>query len=432
MELILSLAYASLFFFIIGKASFFRIEGISYRMLSFAFAVKLVFAVLLSLVFTHFYTNRLTADTFKFFDDSKIMFSVLHEHPTWFFRMITGIDDKAPYLLPYYDQMHNWYNKAVIFNDYRFQIRLNAFLRFFSLGHYYVHAVIYCFLSFIGLTALLKLFILYLPQFKRVLYAGTYFLPSVLFWGSGLLKDSLIFFATGLSLYCLYRFIHDRKLRSLICFVIFLLFLMLIKFHNFILLVPLYAAFAFSSFIKRYYIAIFGIITIVYYLALLKMNVVLPGYGLMELLSKKQAEFVDLAQDYHAQSAIPINLLEDSEWSAVRNTPQALSHVFLRPYVWEAKNPFILMAAIENILLIVLTLFSIFSFSRRNFTITALMLLSFIYTLSLFEMIGLVTPVMGAIVRYKIQALPFFFFFLACFSDKNLLLQRFPFLKKIT
>jgi hypothetical protein len=430
-EPVLSLAYATLFYYIIQKTSFFRIDGISHKLLSLAFAIKLVCAVLLSLVFSHFYTNRLTADTFKFFDDSKIMFSVLHEHPTWFFRMLTGIDDKAPYLLPYYDEMHNWYNKAVIFNDYRFQIRFNAFLHFFSLGYYYVHAVIYCFLSFIGLTALLKLFIIYLPHYKRVLYACTYFMPSVLFWGSGLLKDSLIFFATGMSLYCLHQFVSEKKIRSLLLFIIFLLFLMLIKFHNFILLVPLYAAFALSSIIKRYYIAIFGIITVVYYFVLLQMNVVLPGYGLMELLSRKQAEFIDLANSYQAQSVIPIHELKDSEWSAIRNTPQALSHVFFRPYFWESKKPLIVLAGIENLLIVFLALFTIFSFRLKNLQITPLLLLSFIYTLSLFEMIGLVTPVMGAIVRYKIQALPFLLFFFACLSDKSLLTERFRFLKKI-
>ncbi|QQR94329.1 MAG: hypothetical protein IPJ93_10715 [Bacteroidota bacterium] len=47
------------------------------------------------------------------------------------------------------------------------------------------------------------------------------------------------------------------------------------------------------------------------------------------------------------------------------------------------------------------------------------------YTLSLFELIGLVTPVMGAIVRYKIQALPFLFFLLIYLTDIEKLGSRY-------
>ena len=69
--------------------------------------------------------------------------------------------------------MHNWYNKVVLFNDYRFQIRINTLLRFISLGYYHVHAVFYCFLSFVGLTALLKL-LLNTSRAQEVLFAGVF------------------------------------------------------------------------------------------------------------------------------------------------------------------------------------------------------------------------------------------------------------------
>jgi hypothetical protein len=424
-EIVLCLAYISFFIFIISRLSFFKIEGIAPGALKIAFLVKIVFAFLLGYIFTYYYTDRLTADTFKFYDDSIIMFNVLHHHPVWFLQMVTGIGDDAEHLLPYYNEMHNWYNKAVIFNDYRAQIRINALLHFLSLGYYHVHAVFFCFGSFAGLTALFKLFVNSCKEKKWILFAGVYFMPSVLFWGSGLLKDSLILFATGLSLYQLNTFLLTKKIKPLVWFTLFFLLLMVIKFHNFILLLPLYFAFTVCHFIKRKHVLVFATTLCVYYLCLLKLDTVLPNYGLMDLLAKKQVEFIDLAKRYQAKSSIPLQNLEPSEWNAIRNTPEALYHVFLRPFPGEHSSPFIALAGLENLMLMLMIVFCFFSLSK-NVILTPLLFLSLFYVFSLFELIGLVTPVMGAIVRYKIQALPFLVFSLVYLTDLTLLQKRFP------
>ncbi|MBP8669315.1 MAG: hypothetical protein KBI42_11090, partial [Bacteroidia bacterium] len=389
-----------------------------------AFLVKIIFAILLGVIYSKYYTDRLTADTFEFFDDSKILYDLAFEHPLWFLQAIFGINDQASYLMPYYDTMHNWFNKVVLFNDYRFQIRLNALMRFISLGYYHVHAVFYCFLSFVGLTALLKLFVKALPELRRVLFAGVFFIPSVLFWGSGLLKDSLILFATGMALYFLNRLIQERKSATIFGALFFLLFLMMIKFHNFILLLPLFAAYLITSVYRKKTLLIFVSIVSVYYLILINLNLIMPGFGLMELLSNKQAEFVDLANDYHANSTIAINYLAPSEWNAIVNTPQALLHSFFRPYPFESKNLFILLAGFENLffgLMMILVLLN-FKIHKQAYP---LFWVAVFYTLSLFELIGLVTPVMGAIVRYKIQALPFLFFLLIYLTDIEKLGSRY-------
>ena len=86
---------------------------------------------------------------------------------------------------------------------------------------------------------------------------------------------------------------------------------MMIKFHNFFTVAALFAALITSVYRKKT-LLIFVLIVSVYYLILINLNLVLPGFGLMELLSNKQAEFVDLANDYHANSAIAINHLTPS------------------------------------------------------------------------------------------------------------------------
>ncbi len=430
MEIILCIAYVSLFIFLIQKTSFFRIQGISTNKLVFAFLAKVIAGLLLGVVYTFYYTNRLTSDTFKFFDDSKIMFNLLFEHPKWFLQMLTSYHDDASYLLPYYDVMHNWYNKSAIFNDYRTQIRINTLLRFVSLGYYNVHAIIFSFLSFIGLTALLKLFIDDLKEKRNLLYIGVYFLPSVVFWGSGLLKDSLIFFATGITLYQLNKLFVNKtgKLFHGFFFILSFSFLMVIKFHNYILMVPLCFAYIVSKLYGKRKWLIFISSVVVYYVVLIKIYYLLPGYGLIDLLSKKQNEFIILAEQSRAQSQIQLTELTPNFWNAIANTPEALYHSFFRPWFWESKSPFILLAGFENMVILLLIAFCFLGFNAKT-KITSLFLLSLFYVFSLFELIGLVTPVMGAMVRYKSQALPFLAFSIIHLTNLDVLASRLPFLR---
>lgn len=433
MEFFICVGYISFFVFVILRLNFFKVDGITYTQLIAAFLAKVVSGIILGIIYTYYYTDRLTSDTFKFFDDSKIMFDVYWTNPSHFFRMLTGYQDDAPYLKVYYDTMHNWYNKVAIFNDYRTQIRINTLLRFISLGYYNVHAVVFSFLSFCGLTAILKLCVADLKSKRRVLYFAIYFLPSVLFWGSGLLKDALIFSATGLSLYYLNKcFVTKIKVQQhLILSLLFLLFLMSIKFHNYILFFPLYVAYAWSMYSKKNIFLKFGLVILVYYFVLIRMDYVLPDYGMMELLSKKQREFLDLKRLYNPESGIAVSYLSSSVINGLKNTPEALYNVFCRPWFFESKSPFMLMAGFENLLLLSLTALSVIAFRKSKLQFTPLFFLSLFYVLSLFELIGLVTPVMGAIVRYKAQALPFLVFILIAAIDKNTLLIRLPFLKKI-
>jgi hypothetical protein len=47
----------------------------------------------------------------------------------------------------------------------------------------------------------------------------------------------------------------------------------------------------------------------------------------------------------------------------------------------------------------------------------------------MFILTGLITPVMGAIVRYKVPALPFLMILLVMLIDKEKLIKKIPFLK---
>ncbi len=198
LQICLFLAYSALFLFIIGKFRFFKPEGIPLSYIKGIFILKLLAGVSLGLIYTVYYTDRKTADIFKYFDDSQIIFNSLLHHPYDFFRMFTGLYASDPDLQHYYEAMTCWNNSDNIYNDNRNLIRLNTLLRFFSMGNYYVHTVFMCFISLCGLIGIFHVLSKEIQGKNPELFACVFLLPSVIFWNSGMLKDGLMIFAFGI------------------------------------------------------------------------------------------------------------------------------------------------------------------------------------------------------------------------------------------
>lgn len=216
---------------------FFDVEGISKRTLSFVFILKIICGLILWSVYTFYYKDRAISDIYKYFDASKIMFDALKTNPIHFFKMLTGIGNNAPEFLPYYDKMNFWSRQieSSIYNDSHTIIRFNTLVRFFSFGYYNVHTVFICFLSLIGLTAIYKTFYPLLQDKKQELFISVFLLPSVLFWGSGVLKEGLILFALGLFIYYFNQLFKFKAI--IICLGVGLL-LALSKFYVWLSIMP--------------------------------------------------------------------------------------------------------------------------------------------------------------------------------------------------
>lgn len=211
LEILLCSAWAAFFIFLISRLSFFRLEGISKRWLQGVFILKILFGVGLWAIYTFYYTDRSTADIYKYFDDSKPMFDALKTQQVDYFKMLFGYQNDSEYFNQYYHQMNNWFREydSNLYNDSHTLIRFNAAVRLVSLGYFNVHTVFMCFLSLLGLTALYKTFSGLLKDRKEWLFAAIFLLPSVMFWGSGVLKEGILFLGMGFLVY-----FHTKLLRK--------------------------------------------------------------------------------------------------------------------------------------------------------------------------------------------------------------------------
>ena len=440
METLLVIAYTCLFIFIINKMSFFDVEGISKRMFSLLFILKVFFGLALWAIYTFYYTDRATADIYKYFDDSKVIFDTLKTNPIDYFKILFGIGNNTPAFDHYYSEMNYWARKvdSNIYNDSHTIIRFNALVRLFSFGYYNVHTVVVCFLSLIGLTAIYKTFVTHLQDKKRELLFAVFFLPSVLFWGSGVLKEGLIFFTLGLLIY------YSSKLFSQKAIAICITTALLLAFSKFYVWLAIAPSIVLLIWINKTSSknVFFKFIFLTFFIGSIGLNIdsFTSIQNPLVTLTQKQIEFNLLATGQltdsenkpipAANSLIEINTLEPTLYSFIKNSPPALINTFIRPYIWEIRSPLMLLAGLETIF-ILLFLFLILFFIKPLKEIKweyVLFCLSFV--IIQFLIIGETTPILGAIARYKTIALPFLVIALLFVLDKEKLLKKMSFLKK--
>lgn len=412
LEIVLSLAYIAFCFFLMDRLPVFKHERIQPRTFKFIFLFKLIAGFLLYLIYTRYYTDRATADIFRYFDDADIMYHSFFNKPYDFFRMFTGYHADAPDLQPYYDAMRNWYNTDMMFNDTRTMIRFSAFFKLLSMGTYYPHAVVMCFLSLCGLTALYRFFTSFVQEKEITLLFAVFLMPSTLLWTSGLIKEAFLMFSLGMLLNTLYRII-EKKNRSVTDFALVLLFLFclfLIKPYIIFLLIPSVVAWLLLK--HNANVQLVKIIAVYFFYGCLVIfaSEFLFGKRIPALLAAKQAEFFQVANRDHANSLIEIPVLDNSYKSVFVNAPNAIKNVIFRPAITEVKNPLMLLAAIENLIIALALIASLFFVFRANQLHPYWLLIAFFFCMSVFTLTGLVTPILGAIVRYKVPALPFFLF----------------------
>lgn len=156
----------------------------------------------------------------------------------------------------------------------------------------------------------------------------------------------------------------------------------------------------------------------IWLLMLLGVGFVFPLFNFVDMMALKQHNFFLLAQQMKAGSYFQINEIK-SFADLLINSPQAFFNVMFRPFIYENRSPVVLMAAIINVLIVSAGVYAIVNRKSIPSKQFEWILFSMVFVLLLFVLIGLVVPVAGAIVRYKVTALPFLFLIFVILVDKE-------------
>lgn len=431
LPLLLTAFYFLLFNFLIYRFKPFQLLGFKAWVSNALFNIKFAAGLLIWAIYTFYYTDKATSDVHKFYVDAQVIYSALPNDAPVYFELISGIgsNEARP---QYTSQMHNWernFDEAPI-NENRTVIRLNALLMLFSFKTYFVHILMMCFISLFGWVLLFNSVFKYINRPPNVLALLPLLLPSVLFWASGVLKEPVLVLGLGVFVYGLLN--KDWKLRVACCG-LGMLVLLAIKFYVLVCLLP--AALAFLLLQKQekpaMVLAKYAAVNIVLLIAALNIQHIVPRINAMQMLSNKQHHSVKEAIYFKAGSRIDITDIEPNAISIVSTAPIAVWNSLTRPYLWEGKNPMMLASALENLMVIGIILLCFFLFNRNNTKHLKLVLFLLLSSLTYFALIGMCTPVLGNMVRYKAPLLPLFLLAFIILADEAKLVSRLPLLQRL-
>lgn len=435
---LLAIAYSALLMYAMRRIPFYaEVPGLPTRWVAGLFLLRVGAGTLLTAVYTHIYPERAMADVFKYYDDSAHMYKALSEAPMDYLRMVFGIgNDNAYFHERYYAQMNNWVRhfESNLYNDAHTIIRFNAVVRTVSFGEFHVHTVVTAFLSLTGLLGIYRAFVQALPGMERLLAAVVFLVPSVLFWASGVIKESLLFFGIGMLIYQLHLALNGRPgLWGILLLLFNLVMLFFLKFYVLVSLLPAILLLWWAR--KRQWPPLWAKALVVPgLLATIGLNLhhLLPGWDILGILTMKQRDFVGLALKVGSGSFVMPELLLPDPWLFAEQVPYALFIALLGPLVYVGGGVLGMVSAVENAMLLLFLVVCVVHRRPWRSVDRPLLLSIMLYVLLLAMVIGWTTPVMGAVVRYRTPLLPFLLIAGLLILDHSRLLARWPWLRHLS
>lgn len=422
-QILVFILFAICFAWIIKSFDFFRLVGIPSSIVVGTFFLKVAVGIGLWGLYTFVFTERANADIYKYYDDGYLLFLQLRDQPVLAFKFFFGIEDEKITSLMH-DTMH-WnrdYNFGVL-NDNQTMIRFNFLTSYFSHGFIHLHTLFINFLSFIGLVALYKTIHKQLDLPAFVLYFAIFLIPSTLLWGSGILKEGFLLFSLGFFSFTFFKWLSNPSIRYSYFLMIGIALLTIIKPYVFLSLIPVIIAAVIVRFTQlKPIISYLSIITSGFIIFVFFRELHL--FDLFDLLQQKQTAFYNVAQINGAGSAISTPSIQ-TPTEALIAIPEVLINVLFRPFITEIHSIFYLLAAVENLLLLILIVTMLFFFKKPNANQLNFLFFGLFFTLILGTLIGWTTPILGAVVRYKVPFLPFLFALIFSCIDFNKINQKF-------
>lgn len=294
----------------------------------------------------------------------------------------------------------------------------------FGLRTFIGTTLLLAYFSFLGLWKLYEVFVDQFPTLQREFAIAIFFIPSVFFWGSGLLKDTYTLSALGFFTYCVYRFLikKNRKTRYLVTLIISSLLLIFIKPYIFFAALPGSLIWIFFNRVKRIQNPLLKVLilpimlVVVSALIFFLLNVLgdyLGEYSIDKVLDKAVKTQQDLVRgEAYGGNNFDIGKFDATLSGVASKIPVAINLALFRPYIWDARNPVMILSGLENLFMLG---FSLYILIKVKFTTLfsslfshPLLVFSFLFSLFFAFSVGLTTANYGALVRLKIPCIPFY------------------------
>ncbi|MCO6501333.1 MAG: hypothetical protein J5I47_13290 [Vicingus serpentipes] len=404
-------------------------EDLDYNYFMWALSVKL-FGGLGFMLLTVYYWGG--GDTYSYYNTARDFLRFSFENPEEGLKILFASSENM-----------NWYKYKFAYNRHNFlatttnftTVKITTMVNLIGFNSYVVSTVIYSALSFLGIWNMYYLYSKMYPHLKKQLFYGFFFIPTVILWGSGILKDTITITCVA---WIVYSFINivilkRKKALSLIIIIATTLTIAYIKPYILYVLYPCLfiwvqsnlKALITSSLIRRL-IAPFIALTLI-----------ISSYFLAQELSKGAGRYsldqventLEGFQTWHTtvsetknQASYTLGDNDFTTFGIIKKIPSAIAVTFFRPYPWEITNASTLLASIEGLILFFFSLWLVLKYRLKLFQLIFQnkdILFLLLFALLFGVVVGITSYNFGALSRYKIPAQMFYVVALILITDKT-------------
>ncbi|MEO6719164.1 MAG: hypothetical protein ABIN67_02320 [Ferruginibacter sp.] len=377
--------------------------------------------VLGTLAFTIFYTKLSSGDStdLYFAEGANIAKMVWDDFSNIKWLFMPGRDFDQTLLI-------NPYNEGYFASESNFFVtRLVAILSFVSFNSYMVINLFFSMISFSGVWKLYRFFYEQYPHLHKKLAIAILYLPTFVFWSSGILKDPLCTGLLGWMTYSVYQLLYKKQqilknifiaffsgyiigiVKSYILVAYLPLFILFLVLSNFSLIKR--ASFRIAAFAGLILFSILGFFFISDKLQEELGNLALDK--LAETVKNQQASFIDMADKAESSFSLGTDF-DGTNRSLIKMAPAAVVATLFRPYLWESKKLSTLFSSLESLTLMIFTLYVFFRAGPLTFLVSIfkdpMVMFCFFFSVLFALFVGATTLNFGTLVRYKIPCLPFY------------------------
>ena len=316
--------------------------------------------------------------------------------------------------------------------------KMVAVFSFFTFGRFMAINLIFSMISYTGVWRLFRFFYEQYPNLHKQIAIAILFLPTFVFWSSGILKDPICSGALGWLTYSLYSIFYLKKntVKYTIIAIVFGYFLVVLKVYIIVSYIPFFIVFLIlqnvnlikNKLLKIALVLSFFIGTILGFLQITNaMQKALGNFGgddISKTVKNYQVNYENQAATSDSNFSLGVEY-DGSLSSLARIAPAAIVATLFRPYIWESKKLSTLLTSFESLAFMLFTIFVLVKVGIRKIIKTVvskpIVMYSLLYSLMFALFVGATTLNFGSLVRYKIPAIPFYLlsmFFILYFNNK--------------
>lgn len=395
-----------------------------YRYFGWGLMLKVFAGVLFALLYTFHYGET---DTHYYYWGTQSLARLANKDLGAFLQIMAG--GHTPELRSCFDFTTGWPTYWRDVNSFAV-CRFNVPLYWLGMKTFLGNVIVLNGFLFIGVWRFYRFMVSMFPNNDRNMAIALLFVPSVLFWGSSLLKDSWCLVAT-MCLFCVVNelFIERKRLLLNLFRLIFWGYVSIaIRPYSFFTTMGAGLIWLGLSYVYKSHSRFFRTLT-------LPVMALVVGFVGASLFSKlggmvndryqsidaiiETAVIIqdDLKKEYYGGNSFDIGAFEPTIGGLMSKAPQAIMAGMFRPYLWDSRNALMLISALETFVLFLLLCYLMFRFGLRRMCRVVFrnpfLMAAFVFMVTYAFFVGLTTANFGALVRYRIPVIVFLALLLA-------------------